>query len=73
MSNLIELKDVAKTYQRGAEEIHALDGVSLTVEEGELLAVVGPSGSGKTTLLEIMGCVDRPTQGSVIVDGRERG
>lgn len=71
MTDLIDLKDVAKVYRRGAEEVHALRGVSVRIAEGEFVAVVGPSGSGKTTLLQIIGCMDRPTSGSVRVGGAE--
>lgn len=71
MTDLIDLKDVAKVYRRGAEEVHALRGVSVRITEGEFVAVVGPSGSGKTTLLQIIGCMDRPTSGSVRVGGAE--
>ena len=63
--------DAVRTFQRGAEEVRALDGVSLTIEQGDFLAVVGPSGSGKTTLLNLIGCVDRPSDGSVTVHGME--
>ncbi|MEM5799952.1 MAG: ABC transporter ATP-binding protein [Candidatus Aenigmatarchaeota archaeon] len=65
MSKIIELKDVTKVYQRGSEKVHAIDGVSLAIKEGEFLAITGPSGSGKTTLLNLIGCVDRPTSGSI--------
>ena len=63
---VLELEDVTKSYAGG---VHALRGVSLTIEAGELLAVVGPSGSGKSTLLHVMGTLDRPTSGHVVVDG----
>lgn len=63
---LLELRDVRKVY---AGDVRALDGVDLSVERGELVAVVGPSGSGKTTLLQILGTLDRPSEGTVTVDG----
>lgn len=68
VKNVIEMKHVRKTYQRGSEKIHALDDVSLEVKERELLAVVGPSGSGKTTLLEVAGCMEAPTSGDVVLN-----
>jgi putative ABC transport system ATP-binding protein len=68
VSAVLELRDVAKRYPGGVD---ALAGVSLRVEAGELLAIVGPSGSGKSTLLQIMGTLDRPTSGSVHVEGRD--
>jgi putative ABC transport system ATP-binding protein len=71
MSKIIELNNVIKLYQRGNEKVHALDGISLSIEEGELVAVVGPSGSGKTTFLNMIGCVDKPTSGSVHLNGQE--
>ncbi|MCE5313237.1 MAG: ABC transporter ATP-binding protein [Nitrospiraceae bacterium] len=66
---MIELKDIKKTYRRGAEEVHALREVNLDVSRNELLAIVGPSGAGKTTLLHMLGCLDTPTGGSVLIDG----
>jgi putative ABC transport system ATP-binding protein len=68
LSPVLELRDVVKRYPGGVD---ALAGVSLRVEAGELLAIVGPSGSGKSTLLQIMGTLDRPTSGSVHVEGRD--
>jgi putative ABC transport system ATP-binding protein len=68
---IIELKDITKLYKRGDEEVHAIDGVSLSVKQGDFLSVVGPSGSGKTTLLNIIGCVDNPTSGTVKINGQD--
>ena len=69
--NVIELKDVTKVYKIGEVETRALRGVSLDIEEGEFMAIVGPSGSGKTTALQLMGCLDRPTSGTVHVNGQD--
>lgn len=66
---MIELKRIEKVYRRGAEDVHALRGVDLTIGKGELLAITGPSGAGKTTLLHILGCLDQPTGGEVLIDG----
>jgi len=66
---MIELKQIEKSYRRGAEEVRALRGVDLSVTAGELLAIIGPSGAGKTTLLHILGCLDQPTKGEVLYDG----
>ncbi|MCP4804287.1 MAG: ABC transporter ATP-binding protein [Proteobacteria bacterium] len=65
------LTDVGKTYPLGDTMVHALQGVSLSIDEGEFLAFSGPSGSGKTTLLNLVGCLDTPTTGSIQLDGRE--
>lgn len=68
---MIELVGVSRTYRLGTRRIHALDTVDLTVEIGEFVAVVGPSGSGKSTLLHVIGGIDRPDSGRVIVAGTE--
>lgn len=64
---LLELKDVSKVYG----ELHALDHVNLNVDKGEWIAIMGPSGSGKSTMMNIIGCMDRPSEGSVIFGGRD--
>ena len=64
MEHLIELKDVYKIYHMGDEDVHALDGVSLTIDKGEFVASVGQSGSGKSTAMNIIGCLDVPTSGT---------
>src|SRR5271168_2077409 len=69
--SLIEVRDLDKTYRRGGEEIHVLQGLNLNVGKGEFVAFMGPSGSGKTTLLNLMGGLDVPTRGSITVDGDE--
>ena len=68
---IYELHEVAKTYNRGANEIRAVCDVDLTIDEGEFLVVVGPSGSGKTTLLQLLGGLDRPTAGEIRFEGRD--
>ena len=69
MGHLIELKDVYKIYPMGEEAVHALDGVSLTIDRGEFVAIVGQSGSGKSTAMNIIGCLDVPTAGSYHLGG----
>ena len=71
--SLIELKDVSKVYRLGNQEIPALTDVSLTFDEGEFAVLAGPSGSGKTTALNLIGCLDRPTSGEVIVSDLDLG
>ncbi|GBD09091.1 Lipoprotein-releasing system ATP-binding protein LolD [Candidatus Thermoflexus japonica] len=70
---LVQIEDVSKEYIAGAVRVIALQEISLTVERGEFLAIVGPSGSGKTTLLNLIGALDRPTRGRVVVDGIDLG
>ena len=69
--SVIELQDVTRIYKIGEVETHALRGVDLTIEKGEFTAIVGPSGSGKTTMLQLMGCLDRPTSGRVLINGED--
>ena len=77
--SLIHADGLTKIYRRGSEEIHALKGVSLTVEQGEFVSIVGPSGSGKTALMNILGCLDAPSGGTLTINGvdvtslKERG
>jgi ABC-type lipoprotein export system ATPase subunit len=73
MNKMIELKNVSKMYQRGVEKVHAVEDISLSIDQGEFISFAGASGSGKTTLLNMMGCVDRPTSGSIKLDGVETG
>lgn len=69
MTHLIELRDVYKIYQMGEETVHALDGINLTIDQGEFVAIVGSSGSGKSTAMNIIGCLDVPTAGSYLLGG----
>ena len=69
MAHLIELRNVYKIYQMGAETVHALDGINLTIDEGEFVAIVGQSGSGKSTAMNIIGCLDVPTSGTYHLGG----
>ena len=68
---LIELSDITKVYRTGDVEVHALGGVSLSVNEGEFISIMGPSGSGKSTLMHILGCLDQPTAGLFLLDDVE--
>jgi putative ABC transport system ATP-binding protein len=70
---LIETVDLWKTYLMGSEEIHALRGVTLQIERGEYVAVMGPSGSGKSTLMNLIGCLDTPSKGSYLLNGKQVG
>jgi putative ABC transport system ATP-binding protein len=68
--NVIRAEDLWRTYQMGAEEIHALRGVTFTIARGEYVAVMGPSGSGKSTLMNLIGCLDTPTRGTYVLGGK---
>jgi putative ABC transport system ATP-binding protein len=70
-NTLIRLEDLKKVYTIGETQVFALRGVSYSIQEGDLMAIMGPSGSGKSTLMNIIGCLDRPTEGKYILDGQE--
>ena len=69
MENMIEMRDICKSYQMGEEKLQVLKNISLTVEKGDFVAILGPSGSGKSTLMNIVGCMDRCEEGEYILDG----
>ena len=68
---LIETRDLWKTYVMGEEAIHALNGVTISIDRGEYVAIMGPSGSGKSTLMNLIGCLDTPSKGSYVLNGQE--
>ncbi len=68
---MIELENITKVYHMGKVEVHALNGISLSIHKGDMLAIIGASGSGKSTLLHIVGCLDRPTSGKYLLDGED--
>jgi putative ABC transport system ATP-binding protein len=68
---VIELQDICKVYQMGEVEVHALCGIFLKVNKGEMIAIMGPSGSGKSTMMNIIGCLDQPTRGSYLLEGQD--
>jgi putative ABC transport system ATP-binding protein len=71
--SLIQTNELWKTYQMGTEEVHALRGVSISIERGEYVAIMGPSGSGKSTLMNLIGCLDTPTKGTYMLNGKQAG
>ncbi len=71
MAELIKIENMYKIYEMGSEKVHALDGVNITINEHEFVAIVGPSGSGKSTLMNMIGCLDTPTSGKYFLDGND--
>ena len=70
---LIDVRDLTKVYEMGDVQVHALRGVTFTVESGEFIAIVGPSGSGKSTMMDILGCLAKPTEGEYYLEAEEVG
>src|SRR5215213_8991191 len=68
---IVETRDLVKTYKMGGTIVRALDGLDMQIERGEFMAIMGRSGSGKSTLLNMLGCLDRPTSGAVVIDGTD--
>ncbi len=69
-NELVKLQDVKKIFSMGSTQVQALRGINLSIHKGEILSIMGPSGSGKSTCMNMIGCLDRPTEGSVIIDGK---
>ncbi|NRA93432.1 MAG: ABC transporter ATP-binding protein [Psychroserpens sp.] len=71
MSNVIEIRKIIRDFQLGQETVHVLKGIDLDIEKGDYVAIMGPSGSGKSTLMNILGCLDTPTAGSYVLNGKD--
>lgn len=71
MSNVIEIKKITRDFKLGQETVHVLKGIDLTIERGDYIAIMGPSGSGKSTLMNLLGCLDTPTAGSYVLNGKD--
>lgn len=71
MANVIKIRDIVRDFKLGQETVHVLKGIDLDIERGEYVAIMGPSGSGKSTLMNLLGCLDTPTSGSYILNGKD--
>ena len=71
MSTIIDIKNITKLYEMGTEKLYALKGVDVVIERNEYVAIMGPSGSGKSTLMNIIGCLDTPTSGDYVLNGKD--
>ena len=71
MSNVIEIRNIIRDFPLGQETVHVLKGIDLDIESGDYIAIMGPSGSGKSTLMNLLGCLDTPTSGSYILNGKD--
>jgi putative ABC transport system ATP-binding protein len=71
MSNVIEIRNIIRDFKLGTETVHVLKGINLDIERGDYVAIMGPSGSGKSTLMNILGCLDTPTSGSYLLNGKD--
>src|SRR5512133_1802630 len=70
---ILQIENLQRTYMLGKRPVNALNNLNLTVQKGEFIAIMGPSGSGKTTLLNMIGCIDKPTSGTILIDGIDVG
>lgn len=71
MANIIKIRNIIRDFKLGQETVHVLKGIDLDIDKGEYVAIMGPSGSGKSTLMNLLGCLDTPTAGSYILNGKD--
>jgi putative ABC transport system ATP-binding protein len=71
MNNVVQIRNVSRSYMLGGQQVTALKGITLDIEDGVFIAIAGPSGSGKSTLLNLIGCIDTPTSGQILINGQD--